>query len=174
MAGGSNVRKEGVSSWSEIETAEREFASRVQARFDAYRHKVLATLRKDGSPRVSGIEVGFSNGEVWLGMMKGSLKARDLQRDPRLALHSGTEDPNEAEGMAGVVVDAKLSGRAIEVTDPAKLAALTGGEVEGVPESHTFRIDVSEVVLISIGDPADHLVIETWNEKRGLRSTKRY
>jgi hypothetical protein len=163
-----------VSSWGEIRRDEPDLAKRVQARFDAYRHKVLATLRKDGSPRISGIEAAFTEEELWLGMMKGSVKALDLRRDPRLALHSGTEDPNEGEGMAGVVVDAKLSGRAIEVTDPGELRALTGAKVEGAPESHTFRIDIEEVVLISIGDPADHLLIEKWAAGRGLRSTKRY
>lgn len=58
----------------------------VQARFDAHRHKVLATLRRDGSPRISGIEAGFGDWQLWRGMMEGSRKARDLQRDPRLAL----------------------------------------------------------------------------------------
>ena len=141
--------------WNEIETSEPDFARRVRERFDAYKHKVIATLRKDGSPRISGIEAQFEGGRVSLGMMKGSLKARDLQRDPRLALHSGTEDPSE---KAGEVIDAKLSGLAQEIS---------GGD------HHVFHIDVKQVVLVSIGDPADHLVIETWREGSGLRAVKR-
>lgn len=150
-----------------IAAAEPDFARRVQARFDAYKHKVLATLRKDGSPRVSGIEAEFAEGEIRLGMMHGSLKARDLQRDPRLALHSGTEDPKKGDAMAGQVVDAKLAGRAIEVTGSA------AGEGGDEPPSHRFRIDITDVVLVSVGDPADHLVIETWRAGRGLRRTQR-
>ena len=145
-----------MSSWAEIAAAEPDFAERVRKRFDAYKHKVIATLRRDGSPRISGIEAEFKDGQVSLGMMPGSLKAKDLQRDPRLALHSGTEDPSEAPGA---VIDAKLSGLAREIS----------GE-----DHHVFHIDVKEVVLIRIGDPSDHLVIETWREDRGLRSTKRY
>lgn len=144
-----------MATWGEIEAAEPDFARRVAERFDKYKHKVIATLRKDGSPRVSGIEAEFRDGEITLGMMPGSLKARDVQRDPRLALHSGTEDPTDAPGS---VVDAKLAGLAREV--PA----------EG---HHAFQVDVKEVVLVSIGDPADHLVIETWREGRGLKTTKR-
>jgi len=139
--------------WQELEALEQEFARRVQERFDAYKHKLIATLRKDGSPRISGIEAQFKDGHVSLGMMEGSLKACDLRRDPRLALHSGTKDPSE---QAGEVIDAKLSGIA-----------------QGVSPDF-FHIDVEEVVLISIGDPADHLVIETWHERRGLHSIKRY
>ena len=156
-----------MATWAEIEAAEPDFARRLQARFDKYVHKVMATLRRDGSPRISGIEMEFRDGDVWLGMMPGSLKARDLQRDPRVALHSGTEDPKEGEGMAGVVVDAKLSGEAVEMDE----AAPAEGDAPG---AHVFRVDIDEAVLISIGKPADHLVIETWSEGRGLRSTKRY
>lgn len=144
-----------MAAWGEIEAAEPDFARRVRERFDAYEHKVIATLRKDGSPRVSGIEAELADGEVTLGMMPGSLKARDLQRDPRLALHSGTEDPSEEPGS---VVDAKLSGVAREISGH---------------EHHVFHVDVKEVALITIGDPADHLLIETWREGRGLQATKR-
>lgn len=162
-----------MASWNEFAIAEPDLAGRVRARFDAYRHKVLATLRKDGSPRISGVETTFDDDEVWLGMMKGSVKARDLQRDPRLALHSGTEDPDD-DAMAGVVVDAKLSGRAVEVSDVGVLRKMTGIQEGELPESHLFKIDISEVVLITIGEPADHLLIETWTESRGLRKRKRY
>ena len=58
-----------------------ELAAAVQRCFDAHIHKTLATLRTDGSPRVSGQEMSFRDGNVWLGMMPDSRKARDLQRD---------------------------------------------------------------------------------------------
>ncbi len=156
-----------MASWAEIVAAEPKFAHAVQAVFDTHKHKVLATLRKDGSPRLSGIEATFAAGEVWLGMMPNSLKATDLQRDPRMALHSATVD---VELLLG---DAKLSGRAIEETGPDAWDVLNL-EAE-VPEgSHLFRIDVTEVSLTRIGEPRDHLVIESWTAARGLRSVKRY
>lgn len=142
--------------WAEIEATEPELARRARARFGLSKHKVMATLRRDGSPRLSGIEAEFDRGEVVLGMMPGSLKALDLRRDPRLALHSGTVDPKDEPGE---VIDVKLSGRAVEV--PGQ-------------DHHVFHIDVREIVLISLGDPADHLSIETWVEGRGSRIAKRY
>lgn len=145
-----------MSSWEEIERSEPDFAHRVRKRLDAYRHKVVATLREDGSPRISGIEAEFKEGQVSVGMMAGSVKARDLKHDPRLALHSGTEDPKE---QPGEVIDAKLAGIAREVPGT---------------DHHVFHIDVKEVVLVAIGDPPDHLVIEAWHEDRGLTSTKRH
>ncbi len=41
-------------SWSEVSAAAPELAAAVEARFGADKHHVVATLRTDGSPRVSG------------------------------------------------------------------------------------------------------------------------
>ena len=65
--------------------------------FDANKHKTLATLRRDGSPRISGIEIWFEDGELWFGSMWQGVKALDLQRDSRFALHSAS-DGEDFEG----------------------------------------------------------------------------
>jgi hypothetical protein len=144
-----------------VAAAEPEFADRVRRVFDAHRHKVLATLRRDGSPRVSGIEVVFDDGDVFMGMMLGSVKAQDLRRDPRLAIHAASDDPpDHPSSWPG---DAKIAGRAVEVTGPPD---------EDEP-SHRFKVDITEVVLIRVGRPADHLVIESWHEDRGLERKER-
>ena len=151
-----------MSSWSDVSRAAPDLAEAVQGRFDATGLGLLATLRKDGSPRISGIEPMFTS-ELWLGMMDGSLKAADLRRDPRLALHSATADKNVAEG------DAKVGGVAVEVEDAetkaafgADLKAHTGYDpTEGGP-FHLFRIDVREISFLRPG--GDHLVIEWWRE----------
>src|ERR671918_171725 len=114
-----------MATWKQFSDAAPELAGRAQAGFDAHKHKLLATLRKDGSPRISGIEATFTDGELWLGMMPGSRKALDLRRDPRLALHSASLDPpDDPTTWAG---DAKLSGRAVEVDDPALKERFAGG-----------------------------------------------
>src|SRR5712692_8541166 len=105
-----------MSTWAEVAAAEPEFADRVRRIFDASRHKVLATIRRDGSPRASGIEVEFADGEVWMGVMPGSVKAQDLRRDPRLALHAASEDPPQ-DDPSNWLGDAKISGRAVEVVE---------------------------------------------------------
>lgn len=150
-------------SWGDVEAYEPEFAAIVRRLFDARKHKTLATLRRDGSPRISGIETRFSEGELWLGMMPGSLKGADLQRDPRLALHSPNEDTPESD-PASWVGEAKIAGRAIEVNN----------EENPDDPSHHFRIEITEVVLTRVGQPADHLLIESWHQERGLQRQERY
>src|SRR5262249_24918542 len=66
-----------------------------QTALDAHKHKTLATLRKDVAPRISGTETIWRDGALWIGSMRGALKAKDLQRDPRFALHSATFDPDD-------------------------------------------------------------------------------
>ncbi len=144
-------------SWAEIEAAAPELAASVRERFDAHKHKTIATLRRDGSPRISGTEARIEDGELWIGSMLDALKAQDLQRDPRFALHCGTGD---SEGWSG---DAKIAGRAEEIN---------GSETPG-GRSHLFRLDVSEHVVVRLGEPADHLVIESWREGREVRRVQR-
>jgi Pyridoxamine 5'-phosphate oxidase len=158
-----------MASWRAIESSAPELAARARTAFDAHKHKLLATLRRDGSPRISGIEATFTDGELWLGMMPGSRKALDLRRDPRLALHSASLDPpDDPTAWAG---DAKLSGRAVEVDDPDVLRKLGAGDDPG--SAHLFRVDITELVHTRVGDPADHLVIDLWQEGRGVRSMQR-
>ena len=147
-----------MASWDEFAAAEPEFADRVLRRFAARKHSTLATLRSDGSPRISGSEVEFRDGQVILGMMPGSLKALDLRRDPRMALHSPTEDP-PGDDPGSWVGEAKIAGRAEEFSDPG--------------DAHRFRVDLQEVVLTRVGEPPDHLVIESWHPDRGLERRER-
>lgn len=150
-----------MATWQEIENDAPEFAERVRERFAAGIHKTIATLRADGSPRISGSEIKIADGEVTFGMMGGSRKLADVQRDNRMAVHSPTIDPPEDENWLG---DAKFAGRAVAVPPP-------GTDAE--PDGHYFRLDITEVVLTYVGTPADHLVIETWHEGRGFHSRKR-
>ena len=146
--------------WDEFVADAPEFAERVRSVFDLRKHKVLATLRRDGSPRLSGIEVEFSKGEVRLGMMPGSVKARDVGRDPRVALQAVSDDP-EDDDPSSWKGDARVSGRVVQASAED-------------PETGTlFTVDIDEIVLTRVGSPADHLLIETWRPGQGARAVKR-
>jgi hypothetical protein len=153
-----------VPSWSEFEAEAPQLAARVRERLDAHRHKTIATIRRDGSPRISGTEAEFRDGELWIGSMWQALKARDLQRDPRFALHSGSDDPDEWTG------DAKLAGVAREITDPARVQDTGGAEVD---RSHRFRLDLREVSTVGLDEERKALVIQVWKPGQGVRTIKR-
>ncbi|MFP3988449.1 pyridoxamine 5'-phosphate oxidase family protein [Streptomyces sp. E11-3] len=151
--------------WETFATAEPTLAKTVQERFEAFTHHILATLRKDGSPRTSGLEVRFLAGELWLGMMSDSLKAIDLRRDPRFALQA---NPGSGTEMGGG--DVRIGGRAIEVHDPEVIAHYVG-EVGPPGQFHLFRAELTEVVRTSVD--GDQLAIQIWNPGKPLRTTHR-
>ncbi|MFE0519888.1 pyridoxamine 5'-phosphate oxidase family protein [Streptomyces sp. NPDC058954] len=152
--------------WADFAAAEPDLARTVEARFGAFTHHVLATLRKDGSPRTTGLEVRFLNGELWLGMMPDSLKALDLRRDPRFALQA---NPGEGQTMGGG--DVRIAGRAVEVEDTATKAAY-GEEVEPPEPFHLFRAELTEVVRTYVEDDK-YLVVQVWKPGEPVRTIKR-
>ncbi len=140
-----------MTSWQEFSEQAPELAAKVRARFfGAGKSHVLATLRRDGSPRVSGSEIDFRGQEVYVGSMLDAVKARDLQRDGRFAIHAL---PGIEEGG-----DAKLAGVAVEIADPAAVL----GHAD---PSHLFRLDLREAALTWVDE--DTLFVESWREGRG-------
>lgn len=155
-----------MASWGAIEPAEPELAARVRRLFDAGRHKTIATLRADGSPRISGIECEFAGGELRFGSMSGARKGADLRRDPRFALHGPPSHPvegNERDWPG----EAKVAGRAV----PAGPVTTDPGAPE--PDGELFVADIDEVVVTSLDATATRLVIEWWTPERGLRRVER-
>jgi hypothetical protein len=155
-----------TSNWAVFVAAEPELAATVEERFGAFTHHVLATLRKDGSPRTTGLEVRFLDGELWLGMMPDSLKALDLRRDPRFALQA---NPGAGTEMGGG--DVRVAGRAVEVTDAGTKGAYSK-EVEPPEPFHLFRTEVTEVVRTCVEDEK-YLVVQIWTPGAPVRTLKR-
>ncbi|MBS1887793.1 MAG: pyridoxamine 5'-phosphate oxidase family protein [Actinobacteria bacterium] len=158
-----------MASWGEIESAAPDLARLARNFLDARVHKTIATLRADGSPRISGIEAKFIDGELWFGSMPGSRKGADLARDPRFALHGGSVDPPDWEG------DAKVSGLAERIDDRDRKAAMfkAMGAEEVSVDSDLFRADVREVVVTNLTKSKDELAIEFWTDAGGVRSLTR-
>lgn len=150
-----------MAAWREVEQAEPEFAQRVRGLFDAHKHKTIATVRADGSPRISGIEAAFEDGELAFGSMPNARKGADLRRDARFALHSATVDPVEG-AEAQWPGEAKVSGRANS----------RGPTPEG-PEGDLYYADIAEVVHTHLNPEATTLVIEWWTPTHGLRRIER-
>jgi hypothetical protein len=158
-----------MAAFADVEAEEPQFAARVRACFDAHAHKFLATLRPDGFPRISGIEMHFVTGEPWLAGMPGSVKFTDLRRDPRFALHSGSAEPDAFDA------DAKLSGRATPVLDGDERDryAVAAGVDPGHMGFELFRVDLQQVVLVSLNEERTALVVSSWRPGRGLTHTHR-
>ncbi len=152
--------------WAEFEQADETLAKRVMARIEGHRHVIMATLRADGSPRVSGMEAPIRSGHLWLGMTPGSRKAVDLGRDPRFSLHSAPDAENLAKG------DARIDGIA-QHADASQQQVFVAGHRYSIDDPSIMVLYVAmitRVVLVRVS--GDSLLIERWTPATG-RDTQR-
>ncbi|WP_116949132.1 pyridoxamine 5'-phosphate oxidase family protein [Jiangella endophytica] len=157
-----------MATWKQFDDEAPELAKVVRAQLTATKHHVLATLRADGSPRVSGTEVDFDGDHLTLGSMPEARKAHDLQRDSRYALHN-----NPGDGSM-TVADIKISGRAAEVTGP-EFEAYQTAHAAGLPPGpfHLFRLGIDDVVLAGLNDTRTGMEITLWRPGQPVRTFAR-
>lgn len=143
-----------MATWQEFDEEAGVLAAQVRHAFERSVSHVLATIRPDGSPRVSAIEVQFDGTDMTVGSMLDAVKARDLMADGRFALHA-------APGEGG---DAKVSGTAVEVHPQTR--AERG--------AHLFRLDLTQAVFTGLGDDGKYLLIQVWRPGSSVKRFKRY
>jgi hypothetical protein len=147
--------------WHEFVADCPELAELAAQRFAADQLVLLGTLRSDGSPRISAVEADIAAGDLMIGMIPGSVKARDLLRDPRVTVHSW---PPDNKGERG---DIKLYGRAVLVDDDGRRAyeealfARTGWRPTG--PYPCFALDLHSGGLVRFSDEGR----EVWSWRPG-------
>jgi hypothetical protein len=154
--------------WRELELAAPEIAEPGKARLDETRVALLATLRRDGSPRVSPIEPFFAAGQLLFGAMAWTLKARDLERDARCTLHSAITGPNEGEP------ELKLYGRAIEADDDLRAACPSGWWTDEPHEAaRVFSLSIEEAAFVTWDYEGGEMTVRRWSRETGLKTSRR-
>jgi len=159
--------------WATFDAECPELAADVSPLLTRTPHHVVATLRADGSPRISGTEVQFVGPELVAGCPGDSAKARDIRRDGRFALHTNPGGPSMDGG------DAKLAGIAELLTSGPLLAALLAQLQEAAdhpdapPGAALLRLGLTQVTHTAIHPDGDRLVIRTWHPGRGVERIER-
>ncbi len=145
--------------WGDFARREPELAALGQERLDRHGLVMLATLRKNGFPRISPVEPLFFNGQLYLGMMWQSRKALDLIRDPRCSIHNAVSDRHASEG------EFKVYGRAMDITNPNERQDYIQAMAEkidlefGDQQFHCFVVDIDSVAANTlVGEEFQHQV----------------
>lgn len=151
--------------WHEFERAAPEIARLGKERLDRTRVGMLGTLRGDGFPRISPVEPYFVQGHLLLGVMARSVKAQDLERDPRCVLHSVVTGPNNAEG------EFKLYSRAREIVDSEIREAdpRTWWVRQPAEVARVFSLDIEQAAFISWDIENGQMTVRQWSPKLGVR-----
>ena len=149
--------------WARFQAAEPALAASVRERFESHRHAVMATLRGDGAPRLSGMEVPIRDGHLWLAMDTTSRKTADLLRDPRFSMHSAPDAEDLGRG------DARVEGRAMPA-DRTEISRFLEGHRFPVDDTSTmtlFTTDITRVVLARVEDR--RLLVMSWTPEAGVK-----
>jgi hypothetical protein len=154
--------------WREFQEQAPQLAAEGTERLNRRPLAMLATLRRDGSPRISPIEPIFLSDQLILGMIWQSRKALDLLRDARCVLHSIITDPDANEG------EFELRGRALEITDERYLSTIRERWI--LPASsplHVFSVDILSASLTTYEFKKGEMIIQMWDPQHGIREVRR-
>jgi hypothetical protein len=148
--------------WHDFESQQAVLASVGAQKLTGPGVVLVATIRRDGSPRLSPVEPLLWDGDLWLSMGLGSRKAADLRRDPRILVHSIVTSRNGQDG------EYKLRGTALEEPDPARqsryaeeVAARLGWRPEP-GKFHLFRIGIADISYIRWDDATNDQYVTRW------------
>jgi hypothetical protein len=133
---------------------------------------MLATLRADGSPRISPVEPRVFEDQLWIVGMPDTTKFRDLARDPRFCLHTATVDTMVSDG------DAKLFGVVSDVRDPelherfaSDLFEDIGLDLRGQAFDQFYRADLTGASAVEMID--GHMEVTIWKPGQGERVVRK-
>ena len=151
--------------WRDLEVAAPELARRGRDRFERTGVVLVGSLRSDGSPRISPVEPYFVRGHLLLGMMSRSGKARDLQRDPRCAVHSSISDVNGSEG------EFQLQGRAVLLEDDEILRAddSTWWRQLAPETCRVFSVEIDRATFVEWAIEKGEMRVRSWDAGTGER-----
>ncbi len=149
-------------SWGDFAAVCGDLAQRIQQRLESHLHAVMATIRANGAPRMSGMEAPIRDGHLWLGMGRASMKAADLRRDPRFGLHSAPESGELHQG------DARIEGEAVPASTSELKMFLRSHhhEIDDATPMALFTARIARAVLVRVD--GQQLVVETWTPTVGL------
>jgi hypothetical protein len=157
--------------WQDFELAAPRFARVAEERLVGPGVLLVGTIRRDGTPRISPVEPFLLDGELWLSMLWGSRKATDLDRDPRVLLHSIVTSRDGGEG------EVKVRGHCRTQDDPAvqsryaEAVSRALGWHPQVGRFHLFRVDIDSVAHLRYDDSTGDQHVEMWPQ--GTRFVRR-
>src|SRR5471032_1038051 len=111
----------------------------------------LATLNADGSPQVTPVWVDFDGSHVIVNTAQGRLKAKNLAREPRVAVSiSDPENPYRYLGIQGRVVEMTEAGGDAHID---KMAMKYMGKA-----SYPYRTPTEVRLIVKIAPEKVHVV----------------
>jgi hypothetical protein len=151
--------------WAEIAAREPALGAAAHERLIKPGVVLIGTTRRDGSARISGVEPLIMDGELWLSMMPGSAKVADLDRDPRIQVHSIISGPEAAVEIKLRGTVRREHGRPVQERYARKVAAeLPWAPVVG--DFALFAVDIADVTYVGFTPDSGDQHVARWPSGR--------
>jgi PPOX class probable F420-dependent enzyme len=123
-----------------------ELPPEVRALFEGANFAHLATLCADGSPSSTALWAGLEGDDVVFFTQDGSLKARNMARDPRVAISiTDHDDPYHTAQLRGVVKEVRGADEAHALADQLALRHTGEPFPYKPPTSRLYVVEVQRV-----------------------------
>jgi general stress protein 26 len=148
--------------WDDVQTQQPRLGAVLHDRLIGPGVVLVVTVRQDGTPRLSPVEPFVLDGDLWLSMLHGSLKAADLQRDARVLVHNVVTGPSGEDG------EVKVRGTAVAIDDRGAQRRYADAVSSALPWSpevgrfHLFRIDVEDVTFLRYDNATGDQFLTRW------------
>jgi hypothetical protein len=148
--------------WSEVEERQPRLAEAGRRRLIDPGVVLVVTIRRDGTPRLSPVEPFLLDGDLWLSMMPTSTKARDLERDPRVLVHSvitsrdGGEGEYKIRGTAHAETSAEVQQRYAAAVSQALGWHPTPGRFR------LFAVQINDITFVRYDDATGDQFVTRW------------
>lgn len=148
--------------WSELERRQPKLADLGRQHLLDPGVVLVATIRRDGTPRLSPVEPFIMDGDLWLSMLWQSTKAADLTRDPRILVHSVVTNRNGEEG------ELKVRGHARSEKDSGLQRRYANAVAQALgwkPEPghfHLFAVDIDHLSYLRYDNSTGDQYVTQW------------
>ena len=152
-----------MASWGEFERLAPDLARFGRDLWSKIPIAYLATVRKDGSPRVHPFCPIIAGGRLMGAVLASSPKSKDLRRDGRYMIHAlpGKDDAEfSIRGRATEIQHRALRGLAVEAA-----RAIAAGLTESAKIGLLFEFDIEQVdtaVWERVGQPDTRAIRRRW------------
>jgi hypothetical protein len=171
----------GVSTWAEFEAEAPDvamFARRlwpgvvaldrgdsVPARVATFAVAYLATVRRDGAPRLHPFCPIIAGGRLFAAIPIRSPKGHDLRRDPRCVVHAMPGPDDDELCVRAIANEVAADSEAGVLVRNVVARSGVGGMIESASRDPLFEFDIQQVDVatwVNIGQPGTHAVRRHW------------
>jgi hypothetical protein len=171
----------GVATWADVEKETPDvarFADRlwpgvvalgrgtaVPAGTPSFSIAYLATVRRDGAPRLHPFCPILAVGRLFAAIPRSSPKGQDLRRDPRCVIHAMPGPADDELCLRAVAAEVAVDSETSLLVQEVVSRTRVGGMIESVSNDAIFEFDLQQVDVAQwkdIGQPGTYAVRSKW------------